>query len=287
MDASAAQGGITPLRLPCPECNTDNPKSARYCKHCGAAVSPPSVCPKCEAAVPNDARFCPSCGAKLVGPRPVAAAEDPHAAHDEIASQSARAEVHRQAMELPASSPQRPGSSLGGNFLVFVAMLVALLVVIYIMNKDAPKEHNPFQGGPPPAASVTPSPSNPAPPPTASSPAAGGEPIAGTITVPSELAKTAAGSLFVVVRIAGSPNRGPPLAVKLIQSPSFPQTFSIGPGDVVLPNMPFTGPFDVYVRLDQDGNAMTKEPGDLRSSTPATGVTPGTSGLSVVLDKQL
>ena len=55
----------------------------------------------------------------------------------------------------------------------------------------------------------------------------------------------------------------------------------------MLPNMPFTGPFDVYVRLDRDGNAMTKDPGDLTSSAPATGVAPGTRGMTVVLDRQL
>ena len=219
MDTRPAEGGVTSLRSACPECGTDNLKGARFCKQCGAALAPPEECPKCAAALPVDARFCPSCGAKLVGPRPVvrAAAPPDDAPAPASATEAAKAEVTRQAEELPAI-PRRPTSNLGGNVLLFVAILALLLVVIYVMNKDAPKEHNPFQGGPPPAA-VTPPPSTPA---AASPPVTGGAPISGTIDVPARLADAAAGTIFVVVRAAGSPNRGPPLAVKRIQGPSFP-----------------------------------------------------------------
>lgn len=287
MEAQPTEGGIEPLRSVCPECRTDNPRGARYCKHCGAAISPPSECPKCDTELPPDARFCPSCGAKLVGPRPKTEPDStPVVEEAENATQAAKAEIERQASALPPSP--RTGSNLGGNVLLFVAILALLLVAIYVMNRGAAKEHNPFEGGPPPAAAVTP----PATPPSAEGASAaaapaGGDPITGVITVPEQFAKTAAGTIFVVVRMAGSPNRGPPLAVRRIQGPSFPQGFKVGPSDVMLPNMPFTGPFDIYVRLDRDGNAMTKDPGDLASSTPLTNVRPGATDLAVVLDKQL
>ena len=51
--------------------------------------------------------------------------------------------------------------------------------------------------------------------------------------------------------------------------------------------MPFTGPFDIHVRLDQDGNAMTKTAGDLTVSKPVTGVKPGDTSVEVILDKRL
>lgn len=283
MDARPTRNGVNTLRSACPECTTDNPERARFCKHCGAALAPPPACPKCAAALPDDARFCPSCGAKLVGPRPVELAPPESNAHARAsATEAAKEEIARRAEQLPAA-PRIPSSNLGGNVLLFVAILALLLVVIYVMNKDAPKEFNPFEGGPPPAA-VDPSPSAPA---TASLTAEGGAPISGTIRLPARWAERASGTIFVVVRMAGTPDRGPPLAVKRIRNPSFPQAFTVGPADIMLPNMPFRGPFDVYVRLDRDGNAMSKEPGDLASSTPAIGIDPGTTGLIVELDKQL
>jgi len=89
--------------------------------------------------------------------------------------------------------------------------------------------------------------------------------------------------LFVVARSA---NPGPPLAVKRIVSPSFPFEFRIGPEDRMMQNMPFVGPIEISARVDRDGNAMTRDPGDLESD-PATGIQPGATGLVIAIDEAI
>src|SRR6185312_1068895 len=49
----------------CEQCTAENPKGARFCMSCGAAL--PRRCPACGAAAPEHARFCISCGAVLGG----------------------------------------------------------------------------------------------------------------------------------------------------------------------------------------------------------------------------
>lgn len=84
------------------------------------------------------------------------------------------------------------------------------------------------------------------------------------------------GTLFITLRPAGSPPVGPPLAVQRLEGPKLPATFRVGPENVMLQGMPFSGPFDVYARLDGDGNAMTKDPTDLEAP-PQRGVAAGAS----------
>ena len=57
-------------------------------------------------------------------------------------------------------------------------------------------------------------------------------------------------TLYIVARAAGA-GGGPPLAVKRIVSPTFPVSFSLGPGDVMMPGMAFEGPLDLSARLEQ------------------------------------
>ena len=92
--------------------------------------------------------------------------------------------------------------------------------------------------------------------------------------------------MFVIVRAAGV-TRGPPVAVRKFASPTFPQSFSVTSANTMIQGMPFTGPFDIQVRLDQDGNAMTKSAGDLITSNPATGIKPGGAPVEITLDKRL
>ncbi|MCK6550972.1 hypothetical protein L6R52_34360, partial [Myxococcota bacterium] len=117
-------------------------------------------------------------------------------------------------------------------------------------------------------------------------PASGGAPVRGTIKL-GDGATPQGSTLFVTVRVQGMPDRGPPVAVRRITGASFPQDFVVGPGDVMMQGLPFDGPFDIYVRLDGDGNAMTKEPGDLVNGQPKSGVMPGATDVEIVLDKRL
>ena len=46
--------------MKCPHCQTENPGGARFCFHCGAALTP--RCTNCETELPTGARFCTNCG---------------------------------------------------------------------------------------------------------------------------------------------------------------------------------------------------------------------------------
>jgi hypothetical protein len=91
--------------------------------------------------------------------------------------------------------------------------------------------------------------------------------------------------LFVIARAAGV-RAGPPMAVLRVPSPSFPMEFEIGPANVMIPSMRFQGDIGITARLDSDGNAMTKLPGDLEGAT-AESHQPGARGVVIVLDQKL
>jgi hypothetical protein len=115
--------------------------------------------------------------------------------------------------------------------------------------------------------------------------AAEGAPIRGTITVAPELSGRIPGGavLFLIARHGGA---GPPLAVQRIAQPRFPLEFSIGPEDRMIQTLPFVGELELSARLDADGNAMSRQPGDLEGRA-ASPVSPGASGVSIALDSVL
>jgi hypothetical protein len=112
-----------------------------------------------------------------------------------------------------------------------------------------------------------------------------GEPIRGTLRLAPELegAQPSGAVLFLIARTATA---GPPLAVKRIEAPSFPLDFEIGPADRMLASVPFAGVVLLTARLDADGNATSRTPGDL-SGAAGQPVSPGASGVEIVLDQKL
>jgi hypothetical protein len=54
----------------------------------------------------------------------------------------------------------------------------------------------------------------------------------------------------------------------------------------MIKTVPFEGPLQLSVRLDADGNAMTRAPGDLHGET-AQPHQPGESGVAIVIDQVL
>ncbi len=68
----------------CPDCQADNPASAKFCNECGARL--PRRCPVCAHVNLLTARFCGECGASLAGPAPVT-----HPSRAEPADQAALA----------------------------------------------------------------------------------------------------------------------------------------------------------------------------------------------------
>ena len=109
--------------------------------------------------------------------------------------------------------------------------------------------------------------------------------IEGTLELAPDLAgRVPPGAvLFVVARTAQS---GPPLAVVRVTDPSFPLQFSIGPGDRMIQSMPFAGEILLSARVDADGDAMTKSPGDLRGASDIPNA-PGDRGVTLLIDEVL
>jgi cytochrome c-type biogenesis protein CcmH len=112
-----------------------------------------------------------------------------------------------------------------------------------------------------------------------------GEPVRGRVSIAPELAARApAGAvLFIIARRSAS---GPPLAVKRIDSPRLPLEFEIGPNNRMIQTMPFLGPIQLTARLDGDGNATTRTPGDLQGAAKAP-VDPGAEGVEIELGEAL
>ncbi|MCC7385495.1 MAG: zinc ribbon domain-containing protein [Deltaproteobacteria bacterium] len=264
----------------CPACDVSNRRGARFCKSCGASIRAPAQCPSCRAALPPEARFCSGCGSRVIGARPRDAAAPPLQVNLPVAppagAQSAvtnRESAQRLVEQL--REHKKAKSNIGINLLAFVAVLLLFLVFMREWNQGRPKEGTMFGGGGPAPA-----------PATGGAEVATGPALHATVTLSDAVKEGAQGTLFVIVRPAGGPDRGPPLAVKRLDAPSFPLQVEIGPQDVMLKGMPFTGPFDLQARLDRDANAMTKDPEDRVASAPPKGVKPGDT-LEIVLDRRV
>jgi hypothetical protein len=135
--------------------------------------------------------------------------------------------------------------------------------------------------GPEGSLELPPPPERGAPPLAAES----GGPIRGTLRLAPELegAQPSGAVLFLIARTAEA---GPPLAVKRIEAPRFPLDFEIGPADRMLASVPFAGAMQLSARLDADGNATSRTPGDLLGIA-GQAVSPGASGVEIVLDQKL
>ena len=71
-----------------------------------------------------------------------------------------------------------------------------------------------------------------------------------------------------------------------IPDPGFPLDFEIGPDDRMIAALPFAGPFQLTARVDADGNAMTRNPGDLQGEAEGS-FAPGAQDIEIVIDEVL
>ena len=123
------------------------------------------------------------------------------------------------------------------------------------------------------------------PPPPPSPQTASAEAIRGVVTLAPELeGRVPAGAILFLIARRGE--GGPPLAVQRIVEPQLPLEFAIGPEDRMIDQVPFEGPLVLSARLDSDGNAMTRLPGDLQGAAPGA-YQPGDSGVVLLIDEAL
>jgi hypothetical protein len=108
--------------------------------------------------------------------------------------------------------------------------------------------------------------------------------VSGTITVDPKLRTSVDpnAALFIIARSASSAG-GPPLAVKKIDKPSFPLGYSLSQENVMMQGTPFTGKITISVRLDKDGNAVTRGPGDLTGEYKKNPVDVGTKNVDIMI----
>ncbi|MBW1685752.1 MAG: hypothetical protein JRS35_11920 [Deltaproteobacteria bacterium] len=121
--------------------------------------------------------------------------------------------------------------------------------------------------------------------PRGADPWADAEPIHGVITVADDLAdRVPEGAvLFLMARVGPKDSL---VAVQRIAAPSLPMRFAIGPADRMGQRVPFAGEFQLSARLDADGDAGSRNPGDLQGRASGT-QSPGAKGGSIVLDELL
>jgi len=78
------------------------------------------------------------------------------------------------------------------------------------------------------------------------------------VRITLDSASPARGTIFVIARAAGV-TAGPPVAVKRIDSASFPTTFELTSADSMM-GQPLPATMRIEARLDSDGNATTRTP---------------------------
>jgi hypothetical protein len=110
--------------------------------------------------------------------------------------------------------------------------------------------------------------------------------ISGTIVLPAaNRAKVARGDvMFLAARRAGGPpGPGSMLAVQKLTAGEFPMRFSISSRDAMIPGIPFEGQMAITVRVDKDGDAMTRRKGDVFGQADSVKV--GSQKVVISLDK--
>lgn len=116
--------------------------------------------------------------------------------------------------------------------------------------------------------------------------AGGGATISGEVTLAPEVAaKFKPGmTLFIVAR---KPEMRPPVAVIRAVPTAFPFKFTLSQANVMMPSVKFEGEVSVDARLDQDGDAISREPGDIAGAAKGNPVKVGASGVEIRLDSAL
>jgi hypothetical protein len=137
---------------------------------------------------------------------------------------------------------------------------------------------------PPAPTAALPAAAAPAEAPAADSPGAS---ITGSIVLAPAVAKARpkGGTLYLVARrISDNPTaRGTLIAVRKLPATKFPLPFSLTAADMPFQNGPFDGELVLTARIDQDGDPLTHEKGDVYGSLPKVPV--GSHDVKLALDQ--
>lgn len=152
---------------------------------------------------------------------------------------------------------------------------------------DKPAALPPSEAPKAPAPAPTPA---PAPPPAAAEAvpeeAKAEESITGTIVLAKARKKDVKKGdiMFLIARRAGGA-AGPAsmLAVQKLVVDEFPMPFAVSSRDAMIPGMKFDGEVNLSIRLDKDGDPMTRRKGDVFGE--AVGVKVGSKDVALPLDK--
>jgi hypothetical protein len=112
-----------------------------------------------------------------------------------------------------------------------------------------------------------------------------GQSISGTIVVPASRAKDVqkGDTMFLIARRAGGPpGPGSMIAVQRLTAGDFPMPFTLSSRDAMIPGTPFEGSISINVRVDKDGDAITRRKGDVIGQ--ASDVKVGTQNVTISLD---
>jgi hypothetical protein len=122
--------------------------------------------------------------------------------------------------------------------------------------------------------------------PPAAAPADPNATITGEMVLPAAIAKTKpTGTLYLVARrISDNPTaRGTLIAVKKLPATSFPLPFSLSAADMPFQTGAFDGDLTLTARIDQDGDPMTHQKGDVFGTLPKVHV--GSRDVKLALDQ--
>jgi hypothetical protein len=109
--------------------------------------------------------------------------------------------------------------------------------------------------------------------------------IGGTIVLPADHrgdVKKGDTIFLIARRSGGGPGPGSMLAVQRLQAGDFPMPFALSNRDAMIPGTPFSGDISISVRVDKDGDPITRRKGDVLGQ--ATGVHVGAQDVKIVLD---
>src|SRR5205814_3341207 len=93
-------------------------------------------------------------------------------------------------------------------------------------------------------------------------------------------------TMFLIARRAGGPP-GPAsmIAVQRLQAGDFPMPFTLSSRDVMIPGTPFEGAIAITVRVDKDGDPITRRKGDVLGQ--ANDIKVGAQSVTISLDTVL